>query len=754
MSDPQLISVKWADTTGTGFTRQDDGAPPPQPYVMAAQRLLNGDLSQPPEALRMTLPHPVWSMRTVDVGGQQLWCFVVQGRRGPFGVAGTCWYLFAEPGARPADVWTAGCELAAADHEDLERPDAGWLAAATLDVLTAVLVPGREQQALPGTPAQNRFAIEAALKALPDWAAERFTWSTCLLQRPSPISRPVFSGRWPEQFRAADPARAAQLDKVLPPPAPEDERLTVKLDAGRRRAALTALAGGEPLPEDLRRYPQDLVAVLDELAVRKHGLTWQDVASYAAANRMSELDHPGVEDKVEEWAHNRPRDAWDWIDRQRQDRLAVPAVRGLLAAQADRKFTLPLLGATGDVTDRQRDLAGLLRRALVSPAERLDEVTAWAGAGGPLSRPADLLRAHDFLLLLGIRPVDAPRLFPPRLAHIAAHIDAARALDDPAAEELGRAPVPFDAVIGLVGQLRRPVPVDVAASLLVWAIKDQQPLHREDIRRAVIRMVRQGTAERRQHLHAWVTDLLLGTGRAHVSRPPLREVMHAALSVVAEQRPKPLAKDDPLREVCLRIGVEQDAPPHVRKLLPLPPRPQYDDGRDPGGRFRWDEVPLPTRIMLAGGGVALVGVVVWAVMHAGQQPPAQTHASSQPLSSQSVSTATQGGGGPGPDNPPVAASVGLTVNVPIESPALRDEVVRALGADTRPVLRIIVTGYDDPKTLGGLGKAKTVGKLLQDHMIGDKRIPQLSGTTTVDTTAEPAGEKTPAGTVRIEFFFG
>src|SRR6188508_2307425 len=93
-----MVMVQWADLTGGGFSRHETGPAVPREYWSTAERLLQGDLSQPPERIRATTGHPVWTLRLVPVGGQPVWCFVVQGRRGAYGIAGSCRFAFAPPG--------------------------------------------------------------------------------------------------------------------------------------------------------------------------------------------------------------------------------------------------------------------------------------------------------------------------------------------------------------------------------------------------------------------------------------------------------------------------------------------------------------------------------------------------------------------------------------------------------------------------------------------------------------------------------
>ncbi len=155
-----MIIVSYADISATGFSRQEDRQlPAPRAFWQAAEALLLSDVVQPPESIRSTVGEPVWSLRLVTVAGQAYWCFAVQGRGGPFGVAGTCRFGFVRADdTHPVDAWALGSsELTSADPP-LRAPDAGAVAAAYPAVIAAVLL-GRHVVEIPLGPVEAAALI-------------------------------------------------------------------------------------------------------------------------------------------------------------------------------------------------------------------------------------------------------------------------------------------------------------------------------------------------------------------------------------------------------------------------------------------------------------------------------------------------------------------------------------------------------------------------------------------------------------------
>ncbi|WP_236048105.1 hypothetical protein [Paractinoplanes ovalisporus] len=263
-----MVVVQWADLTGTGFSPQRRDSDAPAEYWAAAEGLLNADLCQPPDFLRTTGSHPVWTLRKVPVRGHHVWCFAVQGRRGEFGVAGTCRFAFATKELEAAEAWQRGIEATGAQAAEPQMSDTQF-AAGVRDVLRGVVL-GRDRIGVGLGPAETARIIACVLAALPEAEARAWSWSTCALMPPGPSKRKEVSGRWPDEFRAWEPRWANAIAASFDEPITATENFRRLLEAQR-------LKGLEEFKEqvvrgqvdaDLRRSSRDLAELISRIRTR------------------------------------------------------------------------------------------------------------------------------------------------------------------------------------------------------------------------------------------------------------------------------------------------------------------------------------------------------------------------------------------------------------------------------------------------------------------------------------------------------
>jgi hypothetical protein len=413
-----LTVVQWADLTGRGFSPHDIGPGAPREYWDAAERLLQADLSQPPEGIRSTAGQPIWTLRRVDVRGRRLWCFVVQGRRGPFGVAGTCRFAFAAETVSALDAWTAGAALAAADQQ-LAAPgqDGAWFRREVPRLLGGILT---RQAAIPvaGDPARTATIIPAVLRVLPERESRGWSWSTCMLQLPDSPELRVVSGAWPEDFRREEPHRADSIAQWFHRGPVREEEIGARLgdDAVRRGFEVLghyAATGQRPGP-DLLREDRTLDEMLTELGSAGHVPGWREVPTLLATpdGRRSAADRHRL---VRQWAAREPAEAVGRLRDEPTGPLAEALLAGLVEAQrdtSDNVLNLPTAGPPGPTT-WHRKLAALLLSAYPQP-QQLRAVTAdWIRPGGVLGNEQDLLAARAWLRSLGLTPKRDRAYFPP-----------------------------------------------------------------------------------------------------------------------------------------------------------------------------------------------------------------------------------------------------------------------------------------------------------------------------------------------------
>jgi hypothetical protein len=593
-----MIMVQWADLTGRGFSPHEVGPEVPREYWAAAERLLQGDLSQPPEGIRSTVGHPVWTLRRVQVQGRWQWCFVVQGRRGPFGVAGTCRFAFAAESMSAWDAWTAGTEVAAADHTLPASPhDPDQFTRAMIQVLGGVAI---RQAAVPvaGDPVQAAAIIVAALKVLPERQLRAWSWSTCVLQRPdSPESR-VVSGRWPDEFRRSEPNRAESIDQWFRRGPVTEEEIKSRLarkDVLRGFEDLVhyACTGKRPSPE-LLHGEHTLDEMLVELGHANHLPEWQDVPSM--------LDSPGgirrLADNhlplVEEWARREPGAA---IGRLRDD-LGAPLTEALLggavSAQSgtcENVLGLPTAAAPAR-TEWHDHLVTLLRRRHPEP-KALREVTAgWITPTAVLGNDRDLVAARAWLLRLGLTPADDPAYFPPDPALVITQLNTHHAYTQPAHDEIALTRRPLALLDSLVDQLD-PLPGQAVGDLL-WMSATRIPGRPADSETRLLQPL--ATALTRSGLGGkadehWV-DTMLDTVQRHLAgrrSTRLSRIMSGALEALLEVDPD-APRSPTLTQRCLAISSHHHASPAAATALrfatvrsaPHQSRSWPQDGQDTG----------------------------------------------------------------------------------------------------------------------------------------------------------------------------
>ncbi len=565
--------VQWADLTGMGFSPHDRGSAPGE-YWAAAERLLHEDLEQPPELIRSTQGHPVWTLRRVAVAGKRRWCFVVQGRRGPFGVAGSCRFAFAPPAMGAARAWQLGQQRAAdpddladakLDHAEFRQLVHRTLAGVALD-RAAIPV-----QAAPGDTAA---VVAAVLRVLPEQVSRLWSWSTCMLQRPDDPRLRVVSGRWPAEFRDWDPRRAdsvAQLFRRGPADPGELDRQWLhrpELQRGFQRLVehATGQRSAGPLPpcQDL----DDLLVALDQA---HHRPGWRDVPALLA-RPQDLLGHLGI---VTTWARREPVDAVHRLPGDLPDEITGALLTGVLEAQdgtGDNLLHLPTAGRKKGAEWHER-LAGLLLRHHGDGVR--DLVAGWAAPGGPLAGPADLVAARAWLGTLGLDPRTDPELFPPDDRIIVAELARHRACTPAVAAELALAADPIALLRHVAPRLGPLLAATVAELLTTVCPTPASPLDGlTELARALTATAIAGFAP--GPASDWADDLLRRIPAGEDDPRPRRIMYGVVLAVLGRGEPR-----GDLVHRCRRIGRDAHVPPEVAEWLQWASRPASPPRFDP-----------------------------------------------------------------------------------------------------------------------------------------------------------------------------
>ncbi|WP_305789959.1 hypothetical protein [Symbioplanes lichenis] len=566
MTSDDLVMVQWADLTGIGFSPHDRGSAPGE-FWTAAEHLLQEDLEQPPENIDSTQGHPVWTLRRVPVGGRRRWCFAVQGRRGPFGVAGSCRFAFAPPAMGAYDAWRLGRDRAA-DPDDLPEPglDHDTFGRLVSEVLGGVALSRAAVPVLAG-PGDAAEVVAAVLRVLPEPVSRRWSWSTCLLQRPDNPDLRVVSGQWPEEFRAADPRRADSVAHLFRRGPVTQEELETRLTRRELRHGFRWLVEYAVEHRPITRLPrcEELDDLLVELAHANHRPEWPDVPSMLASPQGL-LGHL---DLVATWARHEPGAAVRTLRDDYPFDIAGALLDGILEAQdetGDNLLHLPT--AKHREGNKWHDrLADLLLEHRGLGVHTL--VTRWADPGGPLADRADLVAARAWLRKLGLDPRTDRALFPADDRVVRGELERYRAYTQAAADELQLSADPLALLLDLAPGLDG-LPAATVADLLTAACptRKPEPMTRLDSLTALAReLTASAVAESAPGPAAdWADDLLRRVqqpGDATDPRP--RRIMYGAVLALLDQG-TPASRGNLVRR-CQSIGLDAYVPAAVSEWL-------------------------------------------------------------------------------------------------------------------------------------------------------------------------------------------
>jgi hypothetical protein len=570
-----MIMVQWADLTGRGFSPHEPGPAAPREYWAAAERLLRTDLSQPPEGISSTVGHPVWTLRRVSVQGRPLWCFVVQGRRGPFGVAGTCRFAFAAEGMTALQAWTAGTEIAGGDQPAPAVPyDAGGFQLAVMQLLGGI-VTGQPAIPVGGGPGRAAAVIPAALKVLPERELRAWSWSTCLLQRPDSPDLRVVSGGWPDDFRREEPHRADGIDQLFRrgPVTEADVKARLQREEvlrGFEFLVHLAASGQRPDPE-LLLGDYSLEEMLVELCHANVVPGWTDVPSMLrtpGGRRRLAREHPLL---VKQWALHTPAEA---VSRLRDDLtgpLEDALLAGVVAAQSgtgDNILELPTAGRP-QATAWTKRLAALLVNAYPQPGQLRAVTDRWIGPSGVLGDHRDRVAARAWLQSLGLTRQDDAAYFPPDPDTVVAELNGRGACTSAVLDELGLTDRPLQFLSALQNRLQ-PLPGGTVGELLWWsALRDRRTLPEPETRALqplTSNLTRTGL--RRQADEQWV-DAMLGAVEQRLGgnrSGRLRRIMYGAMEALLEVDPE-APRTPSLVHRCHTIGYDNQASGPVATAL-------------------------------------------------------------------------------------------------------------------------------------------------------------------------------------------
>ncbi|MEU8610896.1 hypothetical protein AB0C29_23195 [Actinoplanes sp. NPDC048791] len=567
-----MIMVQWADLTGRGFSPHDVGPAAPREYWAAAERLLQADLSQPPEGIRSTVGHPVWTLRRVAVQGRRLWCFVVQGRRGPFGVAGTCRFAFAAEGMSALDAWTAGTELAAEDRPAL--PDDERFQTVVMQVLGGIVT---RQAAVPvdGDPAQTAAIIPAVLRVLPERELRTWSWSTCMLQRPDSPELRVVAGGWPADFRRQEPHRADSIDQWFRRGPVTEEEIKTRLGTAAVRRGFEylvhyAATGKRPDP-DLLRGELTLDEMLVELGHANHVPEWHDVPSMVQTpggrRRLAEGHLP----LVTEWAGKEPVEAVRVLREELSAPLEQALLTGVVRAQDDRPDNILGLPTAErpELTAWHERLATLLLSAYPQP-KRLRSVTeGWITRSGVLCDLKDRVAARAWLKRLGLTTQADSEYFPPDAGIVVGELNEHLIYTQAAHDEVILAAKPLRFLSSLTKQLQ-PLPSQAVGTML-WLSAMETPRAGTDpdvlqrLARDLTRTALQGRCDEQ-----WI-DTMLDTVQQQLAggrSTRLQRMMYGALEALLELDPE-APRTSSLVQRCRVIGYDNNASSQVATALKL-----------------------------------------------------------------------------------------------------------------------------------------------------------------------------------------
>ncbi|AGZ41546.1 hypothetical protein [Actinoplanes friuliensis] len=561
----EMIVVRWADLAGTGFSRHEPKSAPPA-YWAVAERLLRSDLSQPPEAFLTTIPHPIWTLRHLDVEGRGHWCFAVQGRKGPFGVAGGCRFGFVPDEVLPAEAWELG-------REQVAPEDSAVAPQAPSDLIEGVLGGVcRRQSRLPvgNDPATAAAVIGAALRVVPTRIARQWTWSTCLLFRPEAADRWVIAGLWPPEFEHSDRVMAGRMAQHFRTPAPRPSDLHHEQDGELLARCLPDLAryaqAGIALDPALLLTAEDMRPVLDHVARNELPITVHDLpAAFFWPNGLKRLrDDPRV---LHEWVELDWRAARRGLTIQNDPKVRTELFEALLELQDTTSENV--LGFPTPSEPPDPVLADLLAAMLLKGARQakdraryLEELTE---PGGPLADVRDLRALHTwFQEKLSLSPRTFGRLYPPRPDAVVAMINEAGTLTEDAKAELKRSEDRLQIVSEAASRLTA-MDAGEAAHLIDFLVPKRRPelsaARRDQVARLTTILVSRAASPA-----DWLADLL--TKLSHLNRGDLQvPVTHGGLAALQARGVTTLWNHPELHAIVEGIPVTDDMPAEVRALM-------------------------------------------------------------------------------------------------------------------------------------------------------------------------------------------
>lgn len=631
-----IIITRYADLTGRGFDRHPvDGETVDRAYWEVTRQLIDRPVPQPSEFIRNTSPHPVWTLRQVQVADTWCWVFSVQGRGDRFGVAGTCRFGFL-PGHLPArDAWVRGREELTRDDGTPPAGPAEPMIAEGIEEVIVGLATDERVIRLPGTPAQAAMIIERALGVVPPDEATRRIWATCLLQdndlRKGALT---VAGGMPATFRDFDAKLYDRVEYHLPHPTMKASQLAPQFGpdfvSGVGHLVATAVTGaayrwtGSASPT-MRAFVAQISAEANVIAADTFEVALADPARRGEALRNEKM--------LRQWVGERPDQALDAVRRLPAEeshtilRLLIDKQRRTRANLLD----LPTATSPGD--DGWADELRSRCEEVLGRGSEYSRFLRDLVNHGPLHEPAGFHAARALWIDTDEKVGDA------------------RLLTATIELELQRTPQFTGAVQSAVGWLSRPaqqladshVPNvrlsgQVAAQLIGAAINGRGPA--DDVRRLT-----QAVAEwsmpmgSRDDAQRWC-DLF----RDQLNRRPSSPLVAAALQTVdavfAVDFPLALMPDEPRQNVFTTgqrlIPAAPAEPPRLEPYKPAvsdivqtqpPVEPFFDEphGRMPLDLTRHKLVVLGA-VALVVGIVVLVMVLVWSgeaeTQQNSQAPPA------------------------------------------------------------------------------------------------------------------------------------
>jgi hypothetical protein len=460
-----MVVVQWSDLTGTGFSPQRRGSDAPAEYWSAAEALLLSDLSQPPEGIRDTGQHPIWTLRQVSVGRLRTWCFAVQGRLGDdFGVAGTCRFAFALHEMDAVEAWKRGIEATGVRPAPRHTSDTE-VAGGVRQVLRSVIA-GQDRIPVGLGPADTASVIACVLAVLPEAEARTWSWSTCVLLPPGRHKRREVSGSWPEDFRAWE-SRLAQSVKMS-----FEESLTTTQDI-RQMLDATRIDGFEDLVDkavrglvdpDLRRTCHNLqeVILMIRRSSRKLGIDDVTTMIESPMGAAELFEHDAR--LLSQWAAKRPDEASRQLPHVTHLGAAGKILAELLAAE--RAHSRNLLGLPTAEQPWPNDWHDRLIEILSeghSHGSLKKHVEAWQE--GVWADPEDAAVGRDFLAALGMNRDGFPQFYRARPSVIVNELTKYGEVTDALRNELGFEQNPMALLVSLAPKL--PLMSAETAALLI-----------------------------------------------------------------------------------------------------------------------------------------------------------------------------------------------------------------------------------------------------------------------------------------------